>query len=860
MMTIMMMRQSSSKVLLLLVVAAVIVVVVGAQQASTTTPIDSTIYDAIIVGGGWSGLAAARSLQQETARVLVLEARDYLGGRSRTQMGALHPALPTELGSAWIYRGTPVAEVFYELGLRSAPNQFDSDQQGWYDQNGPLPEPVAANMRRNIETDFIPFLERNAARDVSIQRIVDLYLQERSAFLSQEDRQALKAVVNSAIHSEYGSALNMTQSSAVTGAFTWSYRIDFVSVPSGGYINAVNHYAGPLVQQGVVKLQQQVLKIDYDYRYTSATTGQQYSIVQVTALDLVTQVTTIYHARTVVCTVPLDVLKAADIVFQPLLPSSKSVIIGQMGMGNSNKCFLYWDPATYGADFINRWWPNGLLDFSYITPEDETSEDWTYFINDHHSYPDTDYFVLSAWNGGNTADRWEQASDDDIVAKVLENLQSMLGNPAGVTIPPPSKSLITRWRSDPWARGAYTYHTVGVDMRSARSILAESTGNLFWAGEATFNGMTAVAAFYSGQRAADEILQSGLLNRELAPLPSPEAGSGAGVLAPTPLPLVSTTNAPVLATPVPVAPTTTPIVSPTNPPILTINAGSGAGVTISTPMPVIAPTNAPFWMAVVPTNTPAGTGGQTLAPAIVPVVSPTNAPFWIATVPTNSPAGAGGDTVAPASVPVVPPTNPPIVTITAVPTNSPATGETVGAGGDAVAPTTVPMVSPTNAPIFTFTGMPTSSPPTLLDPSVSLTGPPVEDSCEGLKNYLSACMKGQPGLFGNCQACLTAYGIGFASQGYNYERGCLSLDRACAVFVPSCRSICQANDPSSAPCWSGAHAYNACVVSKGCPDLDMNQCPLDYGDGDMGDSTRTINKTGEEAKGSMLRGQRQGVP
>src|SRR2546422_7305961 len=42
------------------------------------------IPDAIVVGGGFAGLAAATLLAEEGARVVVLEARPHLGGRARS--------------------------------------------------------------------------------------------------------------------------------------------------------------------------------------------------------------------------------------------------------------------------------------------------------------------------------------------------------------------------------------------------------------------------------------------------------------------------------------------------------------------------------------------------------------------------------------------------------------------------------------------------------------------------------------------------------------------------------------------------------------------------------------------------------
>ena len=54
----------------------------------------------IIVGGGISGLAAANSLQARGAKVIILEAKNRIGGRLYTDnvLGA-----PFEVGAGWIH-------------------------------------------------------------------------------------------------------------------------------------------------------------------------------------------------------------------------------------------------------------------------------------------------------------------------------------------------------------------------------------------------------------------------------------------------------------------------------------------------------------------------------------------------------------------------------------------------------------------------------------------------------------------------------------------------------------------------------------------------------------------------------------
>ena len=59
-----------------------------------------TQYDTIVIGAGVSGLTTARLLAQAGQRVLVLEARDRIGGRTWTDRS---DGLVTDLGASWIH-------------------------------------------------------------------------------------------------------------------------------------------------------------------------------------------------------------------------------------------------------------------------------------------------------------------------------------------------------------------------------------------------------------------------------------------------------------------------------------------------------------------------------------------------------------------------------------------------------------------------------------------------------------------------------------------------------------------------------------------------------------------------------------
>ncbi len=73
-----------------------------------------TDADVVIVGAGLAGLTAARTLMAANHKVLVLEARDRIGGRAFTDTGL---GFAFDLGAAWLGPGA----LMKELGAKPAP-------------------------------------------------------------------------------------------------------------------------------------------------------------------------------------------------------------------------------------------------------------------------------------------------------------------------------------------------------------------------------------------------------------------------------------------------------------------------------------------------------------------------------------------------------------------------------------------------------------------------------------------------------------------------------------------------------------------------------------------------------------------
>jgi monoamine oxidase len=62
------------------------------------------VHDVIVIGGGFAGVTAAREAAQRGRSVLLLEARDRIGGRTWTAPWA---GASIEYGGAWVHWHQP---------------------------------------------------------------------------------------------------------------------------------------------------------------------------------------------------------------------------------------------------------------------------------------------------------------------------------------------------------------------------------------------------------------------------------------------------------------------------------------------------------------------------------------------------------------------------------------------------------------------------------------------------------------------------------------------------------------------------------------------------------------------------------
>lgn len=107
---------------------------------------------------------------------------------------------------------------------------------------------------------------------------------------------------------------------------------------------------------------------------------------------------------------------------------------------------------------------------------------------------------------GSAANYPKSLTNDVLTAGALSALRGMFG--AG-NITNPTSSIVTRWESDPYSWGSYSYFRKGCDGTERKTLLAPVNKLLYFAGEATNTDFAATVqgAYLSGTAAAASLIK-----------------------------------------------------------------------------------------------------------------------------------------------------------------------------------------------------------------------------------------------------------------------------------------------------------------------------------------------------------------
>ncbi|CAO2812851.1 unnamed protein product [Amaranthus hypochondriacus] len=191
-----------------------------------------------------------------------------------------------------------------------------------------------------------------------------------------------------------------------------------------------------------------------------------------------------FVADAAVIAVPLGVLKADVIKFEPKLPEWKADAISNLGVGIENKIILHFEKV---------FWPS--VEFLGVVAE--TSYGCSYFLNLHKA---TGHRVLVYMPAGKLAKDIEKMSDEAAVAFAFKQLKTILPDAS-----PPIQYLVSHWGSDINSLGSYSYDTVGKP-HDLYERLRVPVDNLFFAGEATSSSYpgSVHGAYSTGLQAAED--------------------------------------------------------------------------------------------------------------------------------------------------------------------------------------------------------------------------------------------------------------------------------------------------------------------------------------------------------------------
>ena len=418
----------------------------------------------IVVGAGISGLAAARELERNGHAVTVLEARERIGGRIHTSRA--WKDAPMDLGASWIHEteGNPLTALAREAGARTVATSYD--RSTGYGRSG-LPFSAAETRRmESLQAQIEAVIERAQAADADqpLRAAIEAGLDWRS--LSAGDRELAELLLNSTIEHEYAGSLRQLS--------TWWWDDDAgfdggdVLFPDG--FGALTDY---LARDLDIATGHVVERVEWNEDGVRVHAGGQ-----------------TLRADHAVVSVPLGVLKAGAIEFSPGLPQPKRKAIEALAMGVLNKCFLR---------FPRAFWPTAV---DWIERVPERPGEWTEWVSFARAAGKP---VLLGFNAADYGRKIETLGDDEIVAGAMRVLRGLYGE----AIPAPVGHQITRWASDPYAFGSYSFNPVGSHPKMRDDLAASVGGRLHFAGEATARKhfATTHGAFLSGLRAARAITE-----------------------------------------------------------------------------------------------------------------------------------------------------------------------------------------------------------------------------------------------------------------------------------------------------------------------------------------------------------------
>jgi len=468
------------------------------------------LLDVVIIGAGWAGISAANRLKNKGVKNFqVLEARDYIGGRSHTQdvSGIIEDKsvlYPFDMGSFWLHgtTGNPITKLAKKLDVQWVEDKdktviYKGNAKGKFNKR-------ETNHFLELYQDFYEFQgkqqdKESTTKNTNLHSAAEEFKEKKK--LDNEDKVLLNAATsNQIVQSASGSLRDLS--------LLWWNSDEAYGAPEGilnkGYGHFIQAYAKPVKDK--VELNCVVKKIQRNKKFVVIHTQKGEKI----------------KAKRAIVTVPLGVLKAGSIEFKPKLPAANRNAITQLGMGLLNKVLLVFKEEDIFWPKNKQWiLPSSTVSESNPGQNDKREAKVRFEFFSPYAMTGDPYIVGflagdDAWmmenydrNTGSDYDYYNYELDGDRYKSLMKTgAMDSLKNMFGDDIPEPALVKTTAWGDDQFSYGAYSYNKVGMDETARKKLKKDVKGRLFFAGEATSNEYpgTTHGALLSGKSAADKVL------------------------------------------------------------------------------------------------------------------------------------------------------------------------------------------------------------------------------------------------------------------------------------------------------------------------------------------------------------------
>ncbi len=455
-----------------------------------------TERDVVVVGAGLAGLAAATRLTEAGLNVVVLEARDRVGGR--VEEGRLPDGTPIELGGQWVGpTQTRMRALVGELGLELFPTHDDGDHLLVL---GDRRQRFAVSPAVGV-TRLVPQLGLAGALD-GLQSLLRLGLLVRkvdpAAPWSAPDAEALDAQsfedwLQGACRTSKGRLAWRLFARALFSAEARQLSLLHVLfyVAAAGGVRALIDTTGGAQQDRVVGGSWQVARHLADRLGDAVVLDTVVDRVDQRGEHVVVQAADgrTWTARAVVVALPLHL--AGELDLQPPLPTLRQEALEQVPMGTVIKLHVVFD---------RPWWRERGLSGQIIADGEGPQ------IVFDNSVPGSDLGVLLAFLEADEALAWSDASQQERHRLVASRLREMIGG----DVPDPIAIVERDWTAEPFTGGCYgAVLPPGVWTRFG-PLLREPFGQVHFAAAelATTWAGYMEGAVRSGEAAADAIFVS----------------------------------------------------------------------------------------------------------------------------------------------------------------------------------------------------------------------------------------------------------------------------------------------------------------------------------------------------------------